>query len=212
MKIFGLTLLLILGISKISFNQNFEGVIHGVTKYVSKIDSVSAEELFGQKISLDVTYIKDGFFKVKSSTDFMRMMLWRSADTTLYWFNKTSEDTLWYDKTYSHPDEFNDHYIVEKVDSVAGYLCDALVIRRDDGGTMTYYYSSKLALDPEYYKGSTNSAKYDVMKKIKSIYLKLVIDTSYGVVESRAMSVEWKKLPDAFFEVPEDAVLKKAIY
>lgn len=195
-----------------SIAQNFEGVILGATTYESKIDSLSAEDLFGQSFSLDETYIKDGFFKVNSSTDFMSMMLWRSVDTTLYWFSKSTGDTLWYDKTYSHPATIEDYYFVEKADSVAGYLCDALVILKENGTISTYYYSPELSLDPEYYRYATNSAKDKVVALIKSVYLKLVIESDYGRIESKALQVKWKELPDEFFALPKYKTLLESKY
>lgn len=206
-----LALLILIAFSEVTA-QNFEGVIYGATTYSSKIDSVGAEDLFGERLSLDETYIKDGFFKVNSSTDFMSMMLWRSKDTALYWFNKSSGDTLWFDRTNSHPAQIRDHYFIEKADSVAGYLCDALVVSMDNGNMLTYYYSPELSLDPEYYRFTTNSAKFQIVQLMKSVYLKLVIESSYGIVVSKALEVEWRELPDSFFDLPEHSQLKELKY
>lgn len=207
-----LVLLVILISSGPAYSQNFEGILYGATTYTSKVDSLSAEDIFGQDFSLDETWIKDGYFKVNSSTDFMSIMLWRSVDTTLYWFTRSTGDTLWYDRTDSHPSHIEDYYFVQDADSVAGYNCDALVILRENGNILTYYYNPELTLEPEYYRNATNSAKYEILQLIKSPYLRLVIESDYGIIDTRTLKVEQKELPDELFDLPEYKLLKKMEY
>lgn len=193
-------------------SQNFEGVIYSTTTYTSKIDTLSADEIFGQSESSEKMYIKDGFYKVNSSTDFMSLMLWRHIDTALYFFNKESEDTLWYDKTYSHPSGIQEYNIIKNVDTILGYPCDALIILDDKFKTITYYFSPELSLDPEFYKHCQNSSIYEVLKLIQSIKLRLVIESHYAIIDSRVQKVIRKKLPKNIFELPKHSFLLKAEY
>ncbi|MFT6921687.1 MAG: hypothetical protein ACJA1C_000684 [Crocinitomicaceae bacterium] len=192
--------------------QNFEGILESKVTYTSKIDSLSATDLFGQSSAKDVTFIKDGFFKVTSSTDFMSMMLWRHLDTTLYYFNKSSGDTLWFDRTNSHPGSIVEHQIIRNADTILNYVCDALVMINDKDKVLTYYYSPELSLNPEFYLNATNSAKYEVMKLIKSVTLRIKIESSYGIVDSEAVKITHKKLDDKLFDLPTHSVLKKSTY
>jgi ABC-type tungstate transport system permease subunit len=192
--------------------QNFEGVLESKVTYISKIDSLSATELFGQSSAKDVTYVKDGFFKVTSTTDFMSLMLWRHMDTTLYSFNKSSGDTLWFDRTNSHPRSIVEHQIIRNADTILNYVCDALVIINDKDKVLTYYYSPELSLNPEFYLNATNSANYEVMKLIKSVTLRIKIESSYGIVDSEAVKITHTKLDDKLFDIPTHSVLRESVY
>jgi hypothetical protein len=193
-------------------SQNFEGILESKVTYTSKIDSLSAEDIFEQSIAYDETFIKDGFFKVNSSTDFMNMMLWRHSDTTLYYFNKSSGDTLWYDRTNSHSSKIVEHKVILKADTILNYVCDVLVILNDKDVVISYYYSPELSLDPEFYVNATNSSKYEVMKLIKSLILRMKIESQYGIVDSEAIKITHKKLDDKLFELPDHSVIKEIEY
>lgn len=217
MKLFKLALILYcFGIlescGSINVKQNFEGVIYSEVTYTSKIESLSAEQIYGQAKSTDVTYIKDGFYKVNSSTDFMNFMLWRHLDTTLYFTHLSSPDTLWYDYTNSHPSEISEFNIIKNSDTILNYVCDALVVLDSKNRVFTYYYSSEFSLDPEYYKNASNSAKYEIMKLCKSVYLRLKMESSYGIVDTKATRINKVTLKDKTFDIPEYKVLKEVKY
>lgn len=192
--------------------KNFEGVIYSTAFYSSKIDSLNATELFGQERSEDVLYIKDGYYKAISTTDFMSYSLWRYDDTLVYFLNAQSKDTLWTDRTDSHPGYISKYEIIKNADTILNYACDALIVENDYGHTLTYYYSTQLSLDPEYYVNVKNSAKYDILKLMKSVYLKLKIESNYGTMESVPTRIEQKKLDDKTFELPKHSVMLEAKY
>ena len=185
-------------------NKNFEGIIYSETTFTSKIDSISTIDLYGTDHSFDTTFMKDGFYKAISSTDFMETMLWRHSDTTVYFTHSYSPDTLWYNYTNSHPTELIEYEL--------NYRCDKLVVRNNKGQVNSYYFSSELSLDPEFYKNCSNSATNEVQKLIKGVCLKLKMESANGTMISEATKIIKTKLKKNTFDLPEYKVLKELEY
>lgn len=192
--------------------ENFEGVLKSKVTYISKIDTLSAQQIYGQDSETNTTYLKDGFFLVNSSTDFMSMMLWRYSDTTLYYFNESSGDTLWFDRTNSHPSKILEYKIIQNADTILDYVCDALIILDNKDKVISYYYSPELPLSPEFYVNASNSSKYEIMKLIQSVTLRMRIESRYGIMESEVVKILHEKLDDELFDLPEYSVLKEVHY
>ncbi len=190
-----------------SCSQNFEGVITYETTYTSNVDGVSADEMFGQKNSKDTTYFKEGFYLHKANTDRMPYLLWRGVDT-LHYFKKTLEnDTIWTDKTNSHPAFIDSTSFEKDVEDIAGYSCDKLIVYRNNR-VYEYFFNPDFKIDPEYYKEYTNSARYDVIKLMKSPTLRLKVSSQNGVMDMVATNVDIKSLPDSLFKVPNGHIMK----
>lgn len=187
--------------------QNFEGVISYHTTYESKIEGVTVEEMFGQDSSLDTTFFKDGFYLNKSTTEFMNYQLWRSVDTMQYFKNKSSQDTVWFDKTNSHPSNFDSTHIELNIDTIAGYKCNSLTVYRGNR-TYTYYYNPDFKLDPNHYKQYSNSSKYEIMKLMKAPYLRLTISSPANGLDMIAVNINIKSLSDSIFEIPNGTLSK----
>lgn len=203
-------LLLQLAICVQAYAQNFEGIISYQTTYKSKVDGVTAKEMFGQETSRDTTYFKDGFYLNKSTTQFMSFQLWRGADTMQYFKNMASQDTIWFDRTDTHPSSFDSTHIVLNADTVAGYLCNQLIVYRGSQ-TYTYFYNPDFKLDPSHYRHFSNSSKFEIMKLTRSPYLRLKITSPSNSMDMIAVKVNIESLPDTIFEVP-DGILTKFEY
>jgi hypothetical protein len=190
--------------------QNFEGIISYNTTYESNVEGVTAKEMFGQESSLDTTYFKNDSYLNKSTTEFMSFQLWRGTDTMQYFKNMSSQDTIWFDRTDSHPSSFDSTHIVLNADTVAGYLCNKLIVYRGNR-TYTYFYNPDFKLDPNHYRHYSNSSKFEIMKLIKSPYLRLKITSPSNGLDMIAVNVNIESLSDTIFEVP-DGILTKAEY
>jgi hypothetical protein len=190
--------------------QNFEGIISYHTTYKSNVDDVTAKEMFGQETSSDTTYFKNAFYLNKSTTQFMSFQLWRGVDTMQYFKNISSQDTIWFDRTDSHPTSFDSTHIVLNADTVDGYLCNKLIVYRGNQ-TYTYYYNPDFKLDPSQYRHFSNSSKFEIMKLIKSPYLRLKITSPSNGLDMIAVNVNIESLSDTIFEVP-DGILTKFEY
>lgn len=192
-------------------SQNFEGVISYETTYKSNFDSISTEQLFGQKKSYDTLYFKDGNFLMKSTTDFMSFLLWRSVDTMQYYTNSFSQDTIWSAKTNSNPSVIDSFKVEKQSDTLLGYLCNKLNIYRESS-TYTYYYNPDFKLDYKHYKNFTNAAKDQIMKIMGSPYLRLHVESPLSSMDMICVDIQQKELSDKLFEVPESVVFMKDDY
>ncbi|MDD2982925.1 MAG: hypothetical protein PHQ74_06020 [Crocinitomicaceae bacterium] len=192
-------------------SQDFEGIISYKTTYTSKIDGVSATEIFGQEVAYDTTYFKNGFFLNKSSTDFMNYLLWRSEDKKQYFKNKYSADTIWFDQTDSRPSQIDSFLVQKKAETVGGYDCDLLLVYKNDR-LYKYYYNPDFKLDPSYYQQYTNSSKFEIMKIMKSPYLRLHIISPRDEVDMVCTNLEVTKLSDETFAIPKEGNLIKFEY
>ena len=199
--------ILLIGISLNSSAQNFEGVVAYETTYVSKLEGVSADKIFGQKTSKDTTYFKEGFYLHKANTERMHYLLWRSVDTMQYFKNLASQDTVWFDKTDSHPSFIDSTRVEKNADTVAGYACDKLIVYRGNQ-VYTYFYNPDFKLDPKHYIEYTNSARYEVIKIMKSPTLRLTISGPSTFMDMNAINVDIRSLPDSIFEIPNGTLIK----
>ena len=191
--------------------DSFEGIVRYETTYKSKVEGVLIEDLLGPPSSIDSIYFKDGYYLQKSTTDYMNYLLWRSEDTTQYFRNKASSDTLWFDKTNSHPTVIDSSTIVKKATTILGYKCHKLSVYRG-GSIYTYYYNPNFYLDPEFYKEYTNSSKHQVMTLMKSPYLRLHIEYPGIEMDMIATDIVIEKLSDSIFELPNKGVRSKYDY
>lgn len=185
--------------------EYFEGVLYSDVTYSSKIDTITAQEIFGKEYAKEVLYVKSGFFKLNTSPSAVSMMLWRHTDPKIYFF-KDQKDTLWHMPASQNNSPDFKHFFIHGADTILGHICDALVI--DYGATvLTYYYSPEFNLNPELYSDLTYNSKNKVMQLLKSPTLRLKIESAFGVIDSRVTKIEQKKLTDNVFDIPEHKVL-----
>jgi hypothetical protein len=72
----------------------------------------------------------------------------------------------------------------------------------------TYYYSSMYSLDPEFCKNYTISKKYEIMKIMKSVYLRLEMEYDSLIVNIKAISIKKTQLENDVFNIPRHKILK----
>lgn len=189
-----------------SYSQDFEGIIEYKMSYTLKSDRYSIDFLekeMGKNVKI---FFKNGFYKELTDSKFMYFQLFRYSDNRIYFKNQPKNDTLYYRSTLADHTSNFDYVIQKKADTLLGVVCDKLTIT-DNFGTKTYYYSSEYSLDPEYYKNFTFINKYEIVKLMKAVYLKLVMDLEFFKVEIKATNIERKKLPDKVFALPENTIL-----
>ncbi len=191
-------------------NNSFEGVITYENEVISKVDSLSAEEILGEVSTKDILFIKDGFYKLISNSDFLHFMLWRSIDESVYFYHLSDSMVLWHSKT-NKISEFQPNFKLKKnVDTILEYPCDELSFIAENGRITKYYFSSQFALEPKFYKNYTHLFKYDIMKLMKSVYLGLTIENDQIISKTRAIKIENIKLEDDIFKVPTNKKIKRS--
>jgi hypothetical protein len=205
-----LSILLILN-GALSSAQDFEGVITYKSTYLDSDMDMSItelEEMYGTETK---TFIKNGFYMEVSNTNFIGYQLWRHCDTAVYYRHKRTDDTLLMNYTNLRPGGDFTFKLENNADTILGYPCDLLTVK-NDRGTIKYYFSSEFSLDPEYYVNYSHSNKYEIVKLMESIYLRLSVSYEYMHVDLIAVDIERRDLPEKIFEVPENMIIKYVDY
>lgn len=188
------------------YSQHFEGIVEYEMHYIPTSDRYTTElmeEAFGKRTK---TFFKDGFYKELTDSKFMSYQLFRYDKNKIYYKHTTNDDTLRYISTISTNKSNFKYDLYTKSDTVLTIVCDKLVVR-DDYGTKTYYYSSDYSLNPEFYINFTISNKYEIVKLMKSIYLKLEMEYQDFVVEITAKEITRKKLKKKVFKLTKHTTL-----
>ncbi|WP_298903922.1 hypothetical protein [uncultured Psychroserpens sp.] len=182
--------------------QDFEGVITYKSEYPINKTALSNDEL-KKELGTDVTtYFKNGYYKELTNSRFISYQLFRHNDSMVYYKHNIKSDSLFYSKVNTDKKETFSYKIEKRTDTILGYICDKLIVE-GGYGTKTYYYTSELSLNPEYYKNFTIGNKYDIMKLMKAIYLKL--EMTYDAISVRVVATEVKKqkLENSVFDIPK---------
>ena len=193
------------------YGQDFEGIIHYEMTYHSKSAEFSVEDLEKGGGKYVKSYIKNGYYKELTKSSFMSYQLFRHDHKAMYFKHGMEDDTLYHESTLAKTSNEFSYELYEGTDSILNVLCDKLVVK-DKYGTKTYYYSSHYSLNPDYYKNYTLSNKYEILKIMKSIYLRLVMEFEHFVVDITAKTIERKDLKKDTFELPEYKVMAKSEY
>ena len=174
--------------------------------YIPKSDNYTVEFLESELGTNVKTYIKNGYYKEFSESSFMSIQLFRYDENRIYFKHQIQSDTLIYLSTISKEEPPFEYEIYPKSEMVLGILCDKLVITEKDV-TKTFYYSAKYSLNSEYYKNFTYSNKNEILKIMKAVYLKLVMEYNPFIVEIVGTRIKREKLSEEVFELPKHSVL-----
>lgn len=190
------------------FSQDFEGIVTYKVTYPINNTNLSEQELKAQMGTDVSTYYKNGYYKEDTNSNFMSYQLFRHKDTLVYYKNNIKSDTLFFHRTDAKTDDTFSYDIEKKTDTILGFICDKLSIK-DQYGTKTYYYSSELSLDPNYYKNFTVLNKDKIVKLMQAVYLRLEMSYPALSVDIIATDVKRKKLKTSTFNIPQHQVLIK---
>lgn len=205
MKIILLITILVFNMTSI-FSQDFEGIIEYEINFMPKSTDYSIEFMEKELGKKATTYIKNGFYKELTNSKFMSYQLFRYDKDKIYYKHDISGDTLFFSSTIEKKPYKFEYKIEKKADTVLNIICDRLTYT-DNYGTKIYYYSSEYSLNPKYYKNFTINNKYEILKLMKSVYLKLVMEYDFFNIEIIATDIKRKKLENETFKIPEGKVL-----
>lgn len=193
-----------------SFGQNFEGKIHYNNVYKSKMPNVSDEQFNAMMGSQQEYFIKSGDYKSVANGSFFQWQLYVNKDNRLYDKMANSETLLWNDAAVN-ADEVMKAEVNKNVTNILGYTCDELVLTCKSG-IQKYYFSSKLAVDPQLFINHKFGNWYDFLSRSKSLPLKMVVDNGQFTLESTATEVKEMKLEQPLFDLPSGAKTMKSPY
>lgn len=199
-----ITVFLFLNFTKLAC-QSFEGIIEYKIEYKNINPGLNAEEIKNTLGEKTMCFIKDGFYLEKTETEFMGFQLFRAQDSAIYYYNSSSDDTLFIQNTAVTQKHSFEYSITQNADTILGYSCDKIEVE-DKYGTISYYFNKSLALNPEYYRNYTLNNKHEIMKIMKSVYLRLEMSYPYFDINIIATRITPKKLKNKIFKLPEEKI------
>ena len=186
-------------------SQDFEGIIEYEQSYSNNKTNLSIKELhemFGTHVT---SYLKNGYYKEITDSEYMSYQLYRYKDNMIYYKDNFNSDTLFYKATNLKHDIPLNHKLEKNADTILGYACDKLIIT-DDYGTREYFFSDKLTLNPDYYKNYSYINKDKIVALMKAYYLRLRMTYSSFTVDIIAKNIKHKKLSRRIFELPKKRI------
>jgi len=202
-----ITLLFILILNNSIQAQYFEGFIEYKIEYTPKSNSIVEKDLIESGGDSTKTYYKDGYFLDICDSQFMSYQLFQHDKNAIFHKKRIDSDTLVKVSTIAKKNEKFEYEIHKKADTILGYLCDKLIVN-DANVKSTYYYSSKLSIDPKHYKNLTVMNKNKIVEIMKSCYLRFIHENEYFTADVIAVKVKRENLNDKIFEIPDYKYLK----
>lgn len=148
-------------------------------------------------------YIKGDRYKYDLNGAFIKYQVYSPSEKRLY-SKLNGVDTLYWNDVTKDPDPVVDWEAKKELEDVMGVKCSVLVVRTKSGATYTYYFDSKLAVDPNLYKDHNYGNFIFVTEKGRALPLKSVIDDPRFTMTSIATKVDVQKLDDSIFAIPAD--------
>ncbi len=197
---------IISSIKKTNANGYFEGKIEYKNEFViksNKVDSAFLSRIFGKTATL---FFKEGNYLEIYDNGFMIEQMYNRENNKVY-IKKTQSDTLYWFNCGAPEKKMLKFEINRKKENILGIECDELVTYYENKIVSFYYNSDTLKINPEWYKNFILSNKNLNTKKMKAIYLKYKIEYPDFIATVTAVSVNWQKIEDRMFAVPNNKVL-----
>ncbi|MBL7932544.1 MAG: hypothetical protein JNL60_11615 [Bacteroidia bacterium] len=189
----------------------FEGQVVYNNTYKSKDPKITDKRfaaMFGSTHNYFVD--KNGNYRTETNGMFAQWQMYLSADNKIY--NKmTYTDTVFWNSGLDYDDQVLNVSVKKHALKILGYDCDELVLTCRSG-VQKYYYSSKLAIDPEKYKNHLFANYYNYVSRAKALPLKMIIEDQGFIMESTVTSVTYKPLAKDFFKLAPGTKLLKSQY
>ncbi|RSK49548.1 hypothetical protein [Hymenobacter rigui] len=205
-----LLLTLALLVSGLAAAQNFEGKIVYHNTYTSKTPGLSDGQLSDLMGDVQTWYLKGGDYRSELNGTQMVWQLYRHSDNKLYSKFAGSETLLWQAGT-SNPDSVLSTTLRKGATEILGYQCDELTLVCRSG-IQKYYFSSRLPVQPELYKGHRYANWYTYLSKAGAVPLKIIIETAQFSMQSVATGVHPFPLSATSFALPANAQTAKSPY
>lgn len=189
----------------------FEGQIVYTNTYTSKDPKLSSARLANMFGGTHNYFIcKNGDYKTETNGMFAQWQMYISSQNRIY--NKmTFTDTVFWNSGLQYDDELLNVKVNKNVMKILGYDCDELVLTCKSG-VQKYYYSSKLPINPDNYKGHFYGNYFNYISRAKALALKMIIEDPGFIMECTATSVTPKAVSKELFVLPPAGKLKKSAY
>lgn len=191
-----------------AFSQTFEGRVSYTNSYVSHTDKLTSEQLAGMMGTKQNYYIKGGNYKSMSNGELVQWQLYINKDNKLYNKYAYSEILMWMDGS-DNTDSVLSVVVNRGVTEVLGYKCDEVIII-STSGKKTFYFNSKLGVDPKLFEQHLFGCWAAYTAAAKALPLKSIVEEKDFTYTSTATEVKAEKLEDSFFQLPKNVEVKSA--
>jgi hypothetical protein len=190
--------------------QNFEGKIVYQNVYKSKLPNVEDEQLTAMLGPSQDYMIKDGNYKSITNGTMMQWQLYRKQDNRLY-IKMAGVPVVFWNDGGENRDSILSAEIKKGAETIAGHVCDQLTLTCKSG-IQKYYFTRNIKLDPQLFTQHKYGNFNEVVSRIRSVPLKVVLETAQFSVTSTATQILPAKLDEKEFELPEGSQLQKSPY
>ncbi len=193
--------LAILYLSAIKSKKDFEGIIKFKIEYRDKTGKTSNEQVKQIMGNEQVYYLKKDKYKSELN-GFLNMKLFYNGNDTVFLKIK-HQDKLIYRLVNEEPDKkILSHKYTDITETIAGIKCKLLKVTTNKG-TIDYYYSDEVRIDPKYYENHKFGLWSSLMKLTNGgISIKSISDFHDSYESIELISLQRKKLDDTIFERP----------
>jgi hypothetical protein len=195
-------------ISLSAIAQNFEGKIVYHNTYKSKLPNVPDEQFNSMMGTTQEYLIKGGNYKSTMNGTFLQWQLYLNKDNRLYTKMANSE-AIFYTDGAVNPDAVVKTEINKGATEILGYVCDELVVTTKSG-IQRFYFSPKIKIDSKLFQQHKFGNWAEILAKINSLPLKMILDTPQFTAESVATVIGESKLDDKIFDLPANATIQKS--
>ena len=182
--------------------NEFEGAI----TYSHKVEAIDKDYDINRDYSYigkqSVFYYKNGNYKWLNENAFIEMDLFRSKDSVEY-LKMQSTDSILYVPNNMSNEEIIDYKILQNADTVAGHVCNVLIVKAGSNGnewTRQISYSSEFAINPDKFARYKYNSTNFLYLQMKAVPLKIQLIYKARKIIYTAINIEKKKLQESFFE------------
>ncbi len=201
-----LILISVLVFSSLAFGQAFEGKIIYQNSYVSKMPSVSNEQLSSALGTRQEYYIKGASYR-SVSNGMAELTLYVPTENRIYMKLSGNETLKWLDAG-TDPNKVLKVVINKRVAKVLDFECDEAILTTEQG-VEKYYFSSDLSVDKDLFEKHAFGHWYDLISATGSLPLKSIVETPQFITTSEAVEVVRTKLNEEDFLLPKHLKIKE---
>lgn len=191
------------------FSQDFEGKIIYQYSYKSKVPKVTDDDLLHAMGTTSEYFIKDGNYKSIPNGNTCLWSLYINKENKVYTKLSGVDAILWVDAS-KNDDKVLKAEINKGVTTIAGYLCDELVLKCRTG-VQKIYFSSKVSVNVKLFEKHKYNNWYDILSRTNALPLKYIIENEQFIAEGTALAVIERKITDSTFVLPPNVKTKRII-
>ena len=198
--------LLIFAVLLLSCGQkNFQGYVKYEVKTANPMSTMISDSVYQARIGdIKIThtfFIKENKYKNRISGTYNGNNLY-VPDSNRYYVYDDSLKFAMYSDCSVYIDKYESIENDAEMDTILGYPCKKITMK-SGMGTVEYFYSENLKINPEYFKDHVFNNWNIYTEKTSSVPLKIVYNVMSLKMTLTAIEIEKKELKDDFFRLPK---------